>query len=564
MADPDAAEGAGHVVDEELQRLRDRCLRHGRQEVADLERGPAGVEAAAQRAGREAVDGGTAARLDVGEQVEAARDLGLERAGGDRGQVGLQQHVVDRAGQVGLEGRGRLAQVTRGHVTAARGQAAGTADAEHRRLGERGGDELAEDGGAARPQPADPLHERRHARPGGQHLALGHLGQHPQRQAPGLLGQAAGQLGGQGVPRLAGRVARAHQRRDPAARQPAADQSRPAPGDRQSRPHVELVGRQPRRGAVGHRGLGDQPGGQGDLDDQGGAGLVDVQLARDRLEVAHGQAAAAQHARRLDAPVVEQQLHPAYDVEGAARGAAGHECGVALRRGEVGHDVHRLGRGATAPQGQSHLAGEDDGGALTRHEETPADQLLGRRAGVAGRHGASRGAGRALAAMGVDVAQQGGRGGTQLGEPGLDVGGRSGLGAHRPQAAGRHRQAAHRVGHAAEGADAARGLPGERQVEQALQRCRRPGGVGVDDRDQLLRSGLPRNQQGIKHGELEPVQAVEGAVDRRTCGSPRGQLRGILRGGCGEIRSRSEQRHESLVGPATELVGKGACGCRPP
>ena len=88
--------------------------------------------------------------------------------------------------------------------------------------------------------------------------------------------------------------------------------------------------------------------------------------------------------------------------------------------------------------------------------------------------------------------------------------------------------------------------------------------VGVDDRDQVRRSGLTCNQEGIKHGKLEAVQSVEGPVDRRTRGGPRGELRRILRGGCGEIWTGPEQRHEPVVRPAAQLVGEGACGCRPP
>ena len=107
-----------------------------------------------------------------------------------------------------------------------------------------------------------------------------------------------------------------------------------------------------------------------------------------------------------------------------------------------------------------------------------------------------------------------------------------------------------------------------RDVDRSLQQpqhhrhfCR---GVGVHDRDQSSGSGLTCNQQGIKHGKLQAVQAVEGAVDRRARGGPRGELRGILRGGCGEIWTGPEQRHEPVVRPAAQLFGEGACGCRPP
>jgi hypothetical protein len=316
-------------------------------------------------------------------------------------------------------------------------------------------------------------------------------------------------------------------------------------------------------GNVGVGRLGDEARGQRHLHDQGGPRFVDVQLAGHRLEVAHGQPAAAQDARRLHAPVVEQQLHASYDVEGRTRGRPGDQRGVARRRGQRGHLVDRLpGRAATA-EGEAHLARQHDGITLAGHEQAPADELLGRRPGLGRRHGASRRTGGALPAVVVHVAQQGGRGRGQLGDPRRDLLGPRGLGAGGSQPADQARHAPHRVGHTGERPHAAGRLPGEGQVEQALQRRRRARLVGVHDRDQVRRSGLTRNQEGIKHGKLQAVQAVEGAMDRRPCGSPRGQLRGILRGGCGEIWTGPEQRHEPVVRPAAQLVGEGACGCRP-
>ena len=238
-----------------------------------------------------------------------------------------------------------------------------------------------------------------------------------------------------------------------------------------------------------------------------------MELAGDQLEVADGQPAAAEHARRLQPPVVQQQLHASYDVEGGAGRAPGDQRGVTRRGGQVRHVVHRLEGRTAAPQGQADLARQDDGGTLARHEEATADQLLGRAGGLVGGDRATCRAGRALPAVGVDVAQERGRGGAELGEAGRHLGSARGLGTGGPQTADSDRQPAHRIGDTAQSPDAAGGLPGEREVEQPPQRERRTGLVGPHDRDHVLGSGLTRDQQGIKHGKFQAVEAVESAMD---------------------------------------------------
>ena len=96
VADPHRAERAGGVVDQVGQRLRHRRTRHRPDEVVHLDRRPAGVERPPYRPGREPVDRRAAARLDVGDQLQLAGQLRLQRTGRDRRQVGLEQHVVDR------------------------------------------------------------------------------------------------------------------------------------------------------------------------------------------------------------------------------------------------------------------------------------------------------------------------------------------------------------------------------------------------------------------------------------------------------------------------------------
>ena len=117
--------------------------------------------------------------------------------------------------------------------------------------------------------------------------------------------------------------------------------------------------------------------------------------------------------------------------------SAGSRDAVARRR----HLVDRLGGGPPAAQREPDLAGQHDGVAVARHQQPAADQLLGRARRLLGRDRASRGTGRALAAVGVDVAQHRGRGGAQLGEQRGHPVGRGRLGARGPQAA-------HQAGHA--------------------------------------------------------------------------------------------------------------------
>ena len=108
VADPHRPERPGGVVDQVGERLRNRGPRHRPEEVVQLDRGPAGVQRPADRAGREAVDGRSAARLHVGDQLQPAGQLRLQRPGRNRGEVGLQQHVVDRLGQQPGQGLLRL------------------------------------------------------------------------------------------------------------------------------------------------------------------------------------------------------------------------------------------------------------------------------------------------------------------------------------------------------------------------------------------------------------------------------------------------------------------------
>ena len=290
-----------------------------------LDRGPAGVQRAADRAGREAVDGRPAARLDVGDQLQPPGQLRLQRPGRDRGEVGLQQHVVDRLGQQRRPAPScafSSSPASRSRAYDARPSspvtprtAASVTRPEHL---------VGAAPRPARPLPAQQRDHRRHAgarrpgtSPGGQRR------QRRQRHRAGLGHVAAGQLGRQRVPRLAGGVAGPDQPRHPRAVQPGAGQPGPPLRGRPQHPGVDQVGRQPHRVAAGVGGGGQQAGGRGDLDEQRHRSVSSTCSCRGgRLEVAHAEAAAAQRRRRLGAPQVEQQLEPAYRLERRARRGA--------------------------------------------------------------------------------------------------------------------------------------------------------------------------------------------------------------------------------------------------
>ena len=144
------AVAAGHVVDEVAERLRDRRAGVRGQEGVQVGGGPPGVERAAYGAGGEAVDGRPALGLDVREHREHLGERALQRAGGDGGQVGLEEHVVEGFGEErGESGRRRRG----GGVSAGWGPPVGSG---------RGGCPGPRDAGALRPS-VDRLSRRRRA-----------------------------------------------------------------------------------------------------------------------------------------------------------------------------------------------------------------------------------------------------------------------------------------------------------------------------------------------------------------------------------------------------------------
>ena len=152
-----------------------------------LDRRPPGVEGAAHRRGGEPVDRRAAARLDVGEQLQPLGERRLQRSRGDGGQVGLQQHVVDRCRHQRVERRDTRGGLVAAHQRAGvRRQPAEPADPERLGLVEGPRDLVGAGAGPARAQPGDPGHQGGQTGAGGEHLAGRQCGQLAQAELAGL------------------------------------------------------------------------------------------------------------------------------------------------------------------------------------------------------------------------------------------------------------------------------------------------------------------------------------------------------------------------------------------
>ena len=377
MADPHRAERPGRVVDQVGQRLRDRRTRDGVEERVHLVRGPAGVERAPDRRRGEAVDRRLPAGLDIGQQVQVACPLARERTRGDGRQVGLDQHLVDLAGQQRCQQIGRVIAGQQG--AGVRREAAERHQPEVGRLVQRRDHLVGARRRPARALPGDVRDERGRSGAGRQHLARGELGQSGQRHRAGLGCDPAGQLGVEGVARLARVVARADEERQPLRLHPRRRQAMPARGGRQVAPPVERVGRGPGRVAVGVRPGREQPGRGGHLDEQRRRRLVELDDVGRCLEVAHRHGPRAERDGRSGAPVVDEQLHSAYDVERRARRGSVHLVGGAFGGRDLGREVDPLPGRVTASHGDLDLAGRAHESRPPGHEQSARQQLLRRR-----------------------------------------------------------------------------------------------------------------------------------------------------------------------------------------
>ena len=225
-------------------------------------------------------------------------------------------------------------------------------------------------------------------------------------------------------------------------------------------PGVERVGRGPRGVAVGVRPGRQQPGCRGDLDQERRGRLVELQGVGGGLQVADSDGSGPQCHRRPGAPVVDDQLHPAYHLEGGAGGRAVHEVGGAFGGRHLGRHVDRLARRVAATQGDLDLAGHPDQPGPAGNQQAAGEQLFGRRRRLGGRDLVSRRPGVGLARARLDVLEQGAGGGRELVEhPRRLLGGAAS--AHRVQL----RQRAERVRHAGQRSETRVVLPDQGQVD---------------------------------------------------------------------------------------------------
>ncbi len=235
----------------------------------------------------------------------------------------------------------------------------------------------------------------------------------------------------------------------------------------------------------------------------------------------------------------------------AVRSTRAEGRGVVTR---VGGEVGPRRRRPAATQREPHLARHVHEPVATGDEKPVGEQLLGGGRGRSGTYVGQRGSRASGSTLRVDVLEQGPRGRRDLGQPALHLLGR-GVAGERPDPAdarsGATREA---LRDARERAHPAGRLPGDGQVDKPFQRRRNGAGLGEDERGELVRGGLTRHHEGIKNSELEAVQPVERARQRGARGGAGREMRGVVRGGSGEIGTIAEQPGQALVRPGPELV----------
>ncbi len=576
----------GHVVDQVGQRLRDRGAGVGGQEGVQLVGGPPGVQRPADRVRGEPVDRRPALGLDVGRDREGLRQRGVQRSRGDRGQVRLQDHLVQRLGQ--QRGQRRRRVLAGGERRGVGGEGAASAQAEPFGLGEGPVDQPVPGGAAAqRVLPAQPLQQRGRFRD----RARRQLGQLPQHGAAQLgRDRAVEPVAERGEHPVLG-VPAADQRGDPGRRQPAPGQQQPALGDRLPQPLVEQRGRHPPLGglAVG----GEQPGAEGQLQPEGGLGLRQVQGGRGAAQLPDAEAAGAQHGGRFGAPQVQRLL------DGPHGGERLRGCGaVGLPRVVPGRRCHGRGLrldlpvGASAAQVQRHLARQDHVVGARGQQRAPGQQPLDGGPGLGGADPAGgRGTVRRTPHQPPQhVLDPGNRGGEQRlrplavrpqggqrgdgadrvvggGQPGVgqdvlepprgEPGGGLGEGRAEP---GRPGGAAGGREHVAGGADQSRpvgGAPDQGLFPEHRQRCGRSGAVQQrgQHRERAVVGGDRQRLGGLQGEAVQPLQrAHHGGAG----GQPGGELGEVAGHGVEQVGAGAEQRGEAVVRPGAQLLREGA------
>ncbi len=160
-AHPQPGMAGGGVLDQVLQRLRDR---RGRVQAQELQHGLgilARVERAPDRGDREPVDRGRALAFGVGHGEELFGQFRCEVAGRHGGEVRLEQHVVQGRRQVFAQDPHRLVGLLGGDRRPDLAERARADQAEHLRLGQDSPDQGAETPGHPRLGPVGALQHGR-------------------------------------------------------------------------------------------------------------------------------------------------------------------------------------------------------------------------------------------------------------------------------------------------------------------------------------------------------------------------------------------------------------------
>lgn len=249
-----------------------------REQPVQVRGGPPGVERAADGRLAEPVHGGAAGRLDVRRHVQFLGQFDHQRAGGDGGQVRLQQHVVQGNREQRRERFGGPDQLAGQQGAPRTSDGAAPGDTQQLGLDQRAVDQF-----GAQPRGADRAVPREVGEQvgGGRGGAGRQLGQPAEQRMAHLGGRGAVDARAEGVDRSVLVVAGADQAGHARGLQPDPGQGRPALRHGPGPPHVVGGSGQPL--LVGFPVARDQAGGVRQLQPGRGLGLGDVEGAATRL-----------------------------------------------------------------------------------------------------------------------------------------------------------------------------------------------------------------------------------------------------------------------------------------
>ena len=576
---------AADVVDQVGQGLRHRGAGPAAEQLLQVAGAAPGVEGPADRALADPEHRRAAGRLHVGDQRQLAGQVALERAGGDDGEVGLDEDVVQRVGEQVLDAAGGRAGVAAEQGAGVRREAAAAGDAEHLGLGQGELEHQVAEPAAPPRRPPDEHRERAGPGRGAAHRGLGEQVQHPApvagRRRPLEVGAERGEHPVAVVPA-------ADQPGQPRQVEPGPGEGHPALAGRLGEPGVVRRRRHPVRVDAG--GLVDQPGGPGQLDEQRGDRLGHVEVLGDPAQLAHAEAAGAQHRGRLGRPRLQQRLDPPDQVGG----------GQGARRGRPRRAPARRARGpavaaATGPSGASPRSTS----ATSRGSSTvPASTGTSRARASSQRTGLSASA-EVAGRIASRTWPRGGPGGERVEHLAGPV---VGLPDHRaepvavaeqlhdPGEAGPHRQ----VERGSQRRQLAVGVPGEARGDRPAEPGRGAAGDLADRAGQpqrvVLAPGQGEGAQPVDAGahraagkavpasacasasvvgssdrtrrvderEHARVELLQRPQDRQPDARAGGQDAEVRRHRDGEVGAGAQQGGERLVGPGPQPVGQAA------